>query len=309
MGLINWRGAGQGLGEATERIGNQQHLSALMQIRDQNLAQLQAERDARQHKYGLEQDENRARLTRETHKANTETDIENIPRRGAAETEVQVDREGRMNPVRAEGQKLSRKAQIDADLEAAPQINQAAADRERVVGKAKADTERESQVARGKDPEYLRSVEAETKAKNPFEQKRIELEGARLDLSRKQFNLAKQKADIEIESGTIDRDKKRRLDALEQQIVNEKDPEKVDELVSRYYTVLGKDSVKMQRQINAEGQAYDIPISARTGQPIKQKSSHPSGGVARPTTRAEFDALPKGARFINPADGMEMIKR
>lgn len=34
----------------------------------------------------------------------------------------------------------------------------------------------------------------------------------------------------------------------------------------------------------------------------------PTGGAARPTSRAEFDALPKGARYINPADGKEYIK-
>jgi hypothetical protein len=37
-------------------------------------------------------------------------------------------------------------------------------------------------------------------------------------------------------------------------------------------------------------------------------AAQPSSGVARPASQAEFDALPKGARFINPADGKEMIK-
>lgn len=32
------------------------------------------------------------------------------------------------------------------------------------------------------------------------------------------------------------------------------------------------------------------------------------GGVARPTTQAQFDALPKGARYINPSDGKEYTK-
>jgi hypothetical protein len=32
------------------------------------------------------------------------------------------------------------------------------------------------------------------------------------------------------------------------------------------------------------------------------------GGVAKPTTQAQFDALPKGARYINPSDGKEYVK-
>jgi hypothetical protein len=32
------------------------------------------------------------------------------------------------------------------------------------------------------------------------------------------------------------------------------------------------------------------------------------GGVARPTTQAQFDALSKGARYINPSDGKEYVK-
>jgi hypothetical protein len=32
------------------------------------------------------------------------------------------------------------------------------------------------------------------------------------------------------------------------------------------------------------------------------------GGVAKPTTQAQFDALPKGARYINPSDGKEYTK-
>jgi hypothetical protein len=34
----------------------------------------------------------------------------------------------------------------------------------------------------------------------------------------------------------------------------------------------------------------------------------PTGGAARPSSQAEFNALPKGARYINPADGKEYIK-
>lgn len=34
----------------------------------------------------------------------------------------------------------------------------------------------------------------------------------------------------------------------------------------------------------------------------------PTGGPVRPASKAEFDALPKGARYINPADGKEYIK-
>ena len=40
----------------------------------------------------------------------------------------------------------------------------------------------------------------------------------------------------------------------------------------------------------------------------KGQSAPPTAGVARPTTQAEFDKLPKGTRFINPADGRELIK-
>ena len=34
----------------------------------------------------------------------------------------------------------------------------------------------------------------------------------------------------------------------------------------------------------------------------------PTGGAIRPSSQAEFDALPKGARYINPADGKEYTK-
>jgi hypothetical protein len=34
----------------------------------------------------------------------------------------------------------------------------------------------------------------------------------------------------------------------------------------------------------------------------------PTGGAVRPSSQAEFDALPKGARYINPADGKEYTK-
>jgi hypothetical protein len=34
----------------------------------------------------------------------------------------------------------------------------------------------------------------------------------------------------------------------------------------------------------------------------------PTGGVVTPKSQAEFNALPKGARYINPADGKEYIK-
>lgn len=39
------------------------------------------------------------------------------------------------------------------------------------------------------------------------------------------------------------------------------------------------------------------------------KGAAPSSGVTRPITQAEFDKLPSGARYINPADGKEYIKK
>jgi hypothetical protein len=45
--------------------------------------------------------------------------------------------------------------------------------------------------------------------------------------------------------------------------------------------------------------------------PIPSPSPAPvaaPGGVAKPTTQAQFDALPKGARYINPSDGKEYTK-
>lgn len=35
----------------------------------------------------------------------------------------------------------------------------------------------------------------------------------------------------------------------------------------------------------------------------------PTGGVARPQTQAEFNKIPSGSRYINPADGKEYIKK
>jgi len=37
-------------------------------------------------------------------------------------------------------------------------------------------------------------------------------------------------------------------------------------------------------------------------------ASAPTGGAIRPSSQADFDALPKGSRYINPADGKEYIK-
>lgn len=48
------------------------------------------------------------------------------------------------------------------------------------------------------------------------------------------------------------------------------------------------------------------------GEALRQiRAEHGKGGtgIARPTTRAEFDALPSGTRFINPADGQGLTKK
>jgi hypothetical protein len=56
--------------------------------------------------------------------------------------------------------------------------------------------------------------------------------------------------------------------------------------------------------VNAE---YERLIAAGEDRPIKSETPA-AGDVARPTTQAAFDALPKGARYINPSDGKEYIK-
>jgi len=58
------------------------------------------------------------------------------------------------------------------------------------------------------------------------------------------------------------------------------------------------------------------PITARLEQISRDRvklmggtpATEPTGGVVTPKSQAEFNALPKGARYINPADGKEYIK-
>lgn len=57
------------------------------------------------------------------------------------------------------------------------------------------------------------------------------------------------------------------------------------------------------------------PIEARLDDIIKMRRTlmgaapvSAPAGTSRPTSKAEFDALPKGTRYINPADGKEYIK-
>jgi hypothetical protein len=56
-------------------------------------------------------------------------------------------------------------------------------------------------------------------------------------------------------------------------------------------------SILIQRELQGAGSRF-----------AGQGSSAPTGGVVTPKSQAEFNALPKGARYINPADGKEYIK-
>lgn len=63
-----------------------------------------------------------------------------------------------------------------------------------------------------------------------------------------------------------------------------------------------------QRKIATD---YMVGKPAAEPSPVPTPSPAPSAApsqVARPTTQAAFDALPKGARYINPADGKEYTK-
>lgn len=56
-------------------------------------------------------------------------------------------------------------------------------------------------------------------------------------------------------------------------------------------------SMLIQRELQGAGSRF-----------AGQGSPAPTGGVITPKSQAEFNALPKGARYINPADGKEYIK-
>jgi len=56
-------------------------------------------------------------------------------------------------------------------------------------------------------------------------------------------------------------------------------------------------SMLIQRELQGAGSRF-----------AGQGSPAPTGGVITPRSQAEFNALPKGARYINPADGKEYIK-
>jgi hypothetical protein len=49
-------------------------------------------------------------------------------------------------------------------------------------------------------------------------------------------------------------------------------------------------------------------IAQRRRELMGAPTAAPTGGVVTPKSQAEFNALPKGARYINPADGKEYIK-
>jgi len=69
--------------------------------------------------------------------------------------------------------------------------------------------------------------------------------------------------------------------------------------------ILQKNALKKQNINTFEDYvAYRDRIAGTGG----ATSSTAPAGVARPTTQAEFDALPKEAQFINPADGRLMTK-
>lgn len=50
-------------------------------------------------------------------------------------------------------------------------------------------------------------------------------------------------------------------------------------------------------------------VDVNTGEFVRQPGQQGAPAVAKPTSQAEFDKLPKGARFINPADGKEYTKK
>ena len=66
------------------------------------------------------------------------------------------------------------------------------------------------------------------------------------------------------------------------------------------------------RQLQEEmvrGKAPRIPGDKKTDPTdTKDKLKPLTGAVAKPTSRAEFDKLPKGAKYVNPADGKTYIK-
>ena len=76
----------------------------------------------------------------------------------------------------------------------------------------------------------------------------------------------------------------------------------------------------MASQMKAEAKAYygrepsyselkEYFIQKQMGASRSPSGTMPAARVARPTTQAEFDKLPSGSRYVNPADGKEYIKK
>lgn len=95
MGLINWRGAFEGLGGAMERSGRDIAQSTLEEFRQAKLAELQAQ------------------AARETHRVNLQTDIAATPARLAAETGGLVEREAALRPGALERARATGDIEVD----------------------------------------------------------------------------------------------------------------------------------------------------------------------------------------------------
>jgi hypothetical protein len=61
-------------------------------------------------------------------------------------------------------------------------------------------------------------------------------------------------------------------------------------------------------KLNPPVKSFDDYVRMRDSMVSGASDQVAPSGVAKPTTQAEFDAIPKGSRYINPSDGKEYIK-
>jgi hypothetical protein len=69
-----------------------------------------------------------------------------------------------------------------------------------------------------------------------------------------------------------------------------------------------RQSARVERMYSGGG-APAAPATPKSGDNRRGESSTSSSAVARPTTKAEFDKLPSGATYVNPADGLTYRKK
>ena len=128
-------------------------------------------------------------------------------------------------------------------------------------------------------------------------------------LERDKFGLDKITSELGAKTAT-------RLNNAEEAVLNAKTPQARDMAVKNLEALQKRSQRDLPPEeyaaiaggTDAMGNKTDPLIySKRTGQRVDQPIAKPAGSVAKASTKAEYDALPKGAKYIHP-DGTTRTK-